>query len=134
MPSFLTKAFKETPFALTLFTRDLEESRSFYEKALGLKSIFDDEVSVIFSCGDTVINLLAETEAPVLLSPAELAPSTAGVRAVYTLRYSDIDGAAAELKAAGVTILNGPIDRPWGVRTVSFQDPSGHTWELANHD
>lgn len=134
MLSAVTGAFSGTPFALTLFTRDLETSKSFYAHALGIKKLFEDEVSAIFSCGDTVINLLAETEAPVLLSPAELAPSTAGVRAVYTLRCSDIDGAAAELIAAGVTILNGPIDRPWGVRTVSFQDPSGHTWELANHD
>jgi len=37
----------------------------------------------------------------------------------------------AELAARGVTLLNGPIDRPWGVRTASFQDPGGHIWEIA---
>lgn len=133
MSSLLPKAFESAPFALTLFTSDLASSRVFYEQSLGLRAIYEDEASVIFSCGNTAINLLAETEAPVLLSPAELAPATAGVRAVYTLRCADIDGAAAELQAAGVQLLNGPMDRPWGVRTVSFQDPSGHTWELANH-
>jgi uncharacterized glyoxalase superfamily protein PhnB len=46
----------------------------------------------------------------------------------------DVDKAAEELVEAGVKLLNGPIDRPWGVRTVSFQDPSGHTWEIANHN
>ncbi len=28
-------------------------------------------------------------------------------------------------------LLNGPVDRPWGMRTASFTDPGGHIWELA---
>jgi lactoylglutathione lyase len=39
--------------------------------------------------------------------------------------------AAAELTARGVELLNGPIDRPWGIRTASFIDPGGHIWEIA---
>lgn len=34
-------------------------------------------------------------------------------------------------RRAGVRVLNGPIDRPWGLRTASFTDPDGHVWELA---
>jgi len=30
-----------------------------------------------------------------------------------------------------VGLLNGPVDRPWGMRTASFTDPGGHIWELA---
>jgi len=26
----------------------------------------------------------------------------------------------------GVALLNGPMNRPWGVRTASFADPGGH--------
>ncbi|MFH9400536.1 hypothetical protein ACH4JS_12170 [Streptomyces sp. NPDC017638] len=26
---------------------------------------------------------------------------------------------------------NGPMDRPWGIRTASFEDPGGHIWEIA---
>ena len=37
----------------------------------------------------------------------------------------------AELARRGVTLLNGPMDRPWGVRTASFVDPGGHIWEIA---
>ena len=32
----------------------------------------------------------------------------------------------------GATLLNGPIDRPWGIRTAAFRDPAGHVWELAS--
>ena len=27
--------------------------------------------------------------------------------------------------------LRGPADRPWGMRTVTFADPGGHIWEIA---
>src|SRR5206468_12511116 len=29
------------------------------------------------------------------------------------------------------SLLNGPIDRPWGMRTAAFADPDGHIWEVA---
>jgi hypothetical protein len=29
-------------------------------------------------------------------------------------------------------LLNGPIDRPWGIRTASFRAPGGHIWEIAH--
>jgi catechol 2,3-dioxygenase-like lactoylglutathione lyase family enzyme len=30
-----------------------------------------------------------------------------------------------------VELLNGPLDREWGVRTAAFADPDGHVWEIA---
>jgi uncharacterized glyoxalase superfamily protein PhnB len=30
-----------------------------------------------------------------------------------------------------VSLLNGPIDRDWGMRTAAFADPDGHVWEVA---
>jgi lactoylglutathione lyase len=55
----------------------------------------------------------------------------AGSRAVFTIPVDDVDALCAELTARGVTLLNGPMDRPWGVRTASFCDPAGHIWEIA---
>ncbi len=37
----------------------------------------------------------------------------------------------AQLGRRGVSLLNGPIDRPWGKRTACFADPDGHLWEIA---
>ena len=31
-----------------------------------------------------------------------------------------------ELISRGVVLLNGPMDRPWGIRTASFRDLGGH--------
>ena len=52
-------------------------------------------------------------------------------RLVFTLTVDDVDAMCAELAARGVTLLNGPMDRPWGIRTASFFDPGGHIWEIA---
>ncbi|WP_435808255.1 VOC family protein [Streptomyces antibioticus] len=43
----------------------------------------------------------------------------------------DVDAMCKELTSRGVTLLNGPMDRPWGIRTASFKDPGGHIWEIA---
>ncbi len=37
----------------------------------------------------------------------------------------------AELASRGVELLNGPMNRDWGIRTASFTDPDGHIWEVA---
>jgi catechol 2,3-dioxygenase-like lactoylglutathione lyase family enzyme len=132
MTSAIQQSFQQGLFAVTLFTHNLEASKAFYGSALGLTQIYTDDVSAVYRCGGTLINVLSDTQSAELLEPAKLGDPE-GVRAVFTLRCADVDAAVAELVACGVAILNGPIDRPWGVRTASFQDPSGHTWELANH-
>jgi uncharacterized glyoxalase superfamily protein PhnB len=35
------------------------------------------------------------------------------------------------LQNRGVELLNGPCDREWGMRSASFVDPAGHSWEVA---
>lgn len=48
-----------------------------------------------------------------------------------TLTVDDVDALCKVLADRGVTLLNGPMDRPWGIRTASFRDPGGHIWEIA---
>ena len=125
--------FDDEIFAITLVAHDLAASIEFYGDKLGLKTVFSDDVSAVYVCGKTMINVLSGAAAVELVQPASVVSEGSGVGAVYTLRVADVDATAAELEAAGVKLLSGAIDRPWGVRTASFQDPSGHTWELADH-
>jgi uncharacterized glyoxalase superfamily protein PhnB len=60
-----------------------------------------------------------------------VAPKEAGCRFQFTIEVEDVDVMCSELKRRGVTLLNGPMDRPWGIRTASFRDPGGHIWEIA---
>ena len=117
--------------AITLFQDDLAAAKRFYQDVFRLPVFFEDEVSAVFKFGDTLVNLLQATEAPGLVEPAQVAPEDAGVRFQFTLEVDDVDATCEELKARGVELLNGPIDRPWGIRTASFRDPGGHVWEIA---
>ena len=118
-------------FAITLFVEDLAVAKQFYLKVFGLPVDFEDDNSAVFKFGHTLINLLKTTAAGELVEPATVARREAGSRVVFTLHVDDVDAMCAELTARGVKLLNGPMDRPWGIRTASFIDPGGHIWEIA---
>ena len=118
--------------AITLFVEDLETAKHFYEDVFDLPVFFEDENSSVFRFGDTHINLLRTSEAPGLIAPAPVATPEAGARFQFTLGVEDVDATCERLRGQGVELLNGPIDRPWGIRTASFRDPGGHIWEIAH--
>ena len=117
--------------AITLFVEDLAGTKQFYENVFGLPVFYEDPNSAVFKFGNTLINLLKITEADELIRPAKVAGQEAGSRFVFTITVEDVDAMCTELAARGVTLLNGPMDRPWGIRTASFMDPAGHIWEIA---
>jgi len=117
--------------AITLFVDDLEAAKQFYLKAFGLPLAFEDSNSAVFEFKNTLINLLKVSAADELIGPARVANREAGSRHVFTIEVEDVDAMCAELQARGVQLLNGPMDRPWGIRTASFMDPGGHIWEIA---
>jgi catechol 2,3-dioxygenase-like lactoylglutathione lyase family enzyme len=126
-----TGAWVTDLFAITLFVDDLQAAKEFYLSVFGLPVDYEDENSAVFKFGGTLINLLKATAARELVEPAKVASRQAGSRFVFTLHVNDVDAMCAELTARGVELLNGPMDRPWGIRTASFVDPGGHIWEIA---
>jgi catechol 2,3-dioxygenase-like lactoylglutathione lyase family enzyme len=118
-------------FAITLFVEDLQAAKQFYLRVFGLPVDFEDDNSAVFKFGNTLINLLKTTAARELVEPAQVAGREAGHRFVFTIHVDDVDAMCAELIARGVELLNGPMDRPWGIRTASFIDPGGYIWEIA---
>ena len=117
--------------AITLFVEDLDAATRFYREVFQLPVDFEDDSSTVFKFGETVVNLLKTSEADGLVEPATVATRDAGVRFQFTLGVDDVDAMCEELKERGVELLNGPLDRPWGIRTASFRDPDGHIWEIA---
>lgn len=117
--------------AATLFVEDLDEAKSFYQRVFDLPVFFEDSNSAVFKVGTVLINLLVDSEAPELIGPATVG-DRAGHRFQFTVAVEDVDATYQELRSRGVEFLNGPIDRPWGIRTASFEDPGGHIWEIAH--
>ncbi len=127
----IPKAWPKGIFAITLFTENLEQTKEFYQKVFGLPVDYEDLNSAVFKFGGTLINLLKITEANTLIEPAKVANRESGSRFVFTISVDDVDAMCAELVSRGVKLVNGPMDRPWGIRTASFMDPAGCIWEIA---
>ncbi len=119
-------------WAVTLFAEDLPAVERFFEHAMGLPPHFRDEHSVVFKVGGLIINYLDVAEAADLVAPAPVGGADAGVRAQLTIPVDDVNAIAARLRDAGVELLRGPEQRPWGPTTASFRDPGGHVWEIAS--
>ena len=117
--------------AVTLFAEDLDATKAFYLDVFDLPVVFETADSAVFRIGDTLINLLQVSSAPELIEPAKVAGPDAGSRFQFTVGVDDVDAMCERLTRRGVELLNGPMDRPWGVRTASFRDPAGHIWEIA---
>ena len=114
-----------------MLVADRARAKEFYERVFAADVRYEDDVSIVFGFGDLMINLLEEQAAVPLLAPAQPGAAGAGPRAQLTIWVEDADAVCARLAAAGVELLNGPQDRPWGVRTAAFLDPDGHVWEVA---
>jgi catechol 2,3-dioxygenase-like lactoylglutathione lyase family enzyme len=117
--------------AITMFVEDRERAKAFYEQVFDVPVLNEDESSIAFKFESLIVNLLVSTGAPELIGPAPVAPAEAGSRFQLTVWVEDTDAVCAELASRGVELINGPVNRAWGVRTACFADPDGHLWEVA---
>jgi lactoylglutathione lyase len=117
--------------AITLFVDDPQRSKSFYQDVFGLSPIYEDEDAAAFGFENLIVNLLKIPAARDLIDPGFVADAEAGSRFQLTVWVDDTDAVCADLTKRGVKLLNGPVDREWGMRTASFTDPDGHIWEIA---
>lgn len=117
--------------AITMFVADLAASKTFYRDALGWEIAWEDPQSVGFDAGGAFLNLLLESESADLIAPAPAAQPGGGQHFMLSIFVENTDAALSALAERGVTPINGPIDRPWGMRTACITDPDGYVWELA---
>lgn len=117
--------------AITLFVEDPQRSKAFYEGVFDLSASYEDENAVAFNFKNMIVNLLKTEAAHSLIDPGVVAGREAGSRFQLTIWVDDADAVCTDLAARGVGLLNGPMNRDWGMRTASFTDPDGHIWEIA---
>ena len=117
--------------AITMFIDDTQRSKAFYERVFGAKAVHEDEDAVAFKFENMVVNMLRVPVAHELIAPAPVGDADAPRRFQLTIEVRDTDAVCEQLTARGVELLNGPMDREWGIRTAAFTDPDGHIWEVA---
>jgi catechol 2,3-dioxygenase-like lactoylglutathione lyase family enzyme len=132
-PTESAESWANRVFAITLFTDDLAESTRFYRDVLEMPAVNEDATSCAFRFpGGVIINLVTLAATHELIEPAPAGGPGTPARMMLTLEVDDVDAVCERLRGRGVVFLNGPMDRPWGPRTATFADPSGHCWELSS--
>ena len=118
---------------IVLTVRDLEATRRFYERVLGMETRVMANGRSALHFGRQKINLHragSEVE-PRATSPA---PGCADLCFVIHSRISD---ALDELRALGVPIIEGPVQRSGALGemvSVYFNDPDGNLVEVSSYD
>jgi catechol 2,3-dioxygenase-like lactoylglutathione lyase family enzyme len=117
--------------AISLFVEDPQTSKAFYGAVFDVPVIYEDENSAVVRFENMIVNLLARSAAHELIAPGAVGTQDAGSRFQFSIWVDDADAVCAALATRGVTLLNGPMNREWGMRTACFADPDGHIWEIA---
>lgn len=117
--------------AISLFVEDLHTAKSFYARVFDAALVYEDDTSAAFAFGGVIVNLLSAGSAPEIVEPGTVAAPDAGSRFQLSVWVDDVDAICAKLRERGVALLTGPRDRRWGMRTATFVDPAGHSWEVA---
>jgi catechol 2,3-dioxygenase-like lactoylglutathione lyase family enzyme len=115
--------------AISLFVEDLPAARAFYLDVFGVPVEYEDDNCTVVKFENVLINLLQIAHAPQIVAPAAVAPREAGSRFQLSIWVADVQAVYERLQQRGIA-LNGPLDRPWGLRTINFTDPAGHSWEV----
>jgi lactoylglutathione lyase len=112
-----------------LFVADLERSTAFYRDVIGVPFKLQGDGYVEFATDGTRLGLYDRNRLDELTGQDATDPGRPGGEVVFLV--GDVDAEAARLRAAGVSVLRGPVDRPWGHRTLHVEDPDGFVVELA---
>jgi catechol 2,3-dioxygenase-like lactoylglutathione lyase family enzyme len=116
--------------AISLFVEDLQAAKDFYSSVFRVPVVFEDATSVALRLENLIVNLLQTDSANELVEPLAVGSRESGPRFQLSIWVPDVDAVCVELQRRGVNLLTGPRDRPWGMRTASFVDPAGHSWEI----
>jgi lactoylglutathione lyase len=110
-----------------LYVRDVDVSATFYRDVVGLPFKLRDAGYAEFVTSETRFGPLERTCASHLIHRE---PTEGGPAGEVLLLVDDVDAKAERLRGLGVEFLSGPVDRPWGHRTLHLLDPHGFVVEL----
>ena len=121
---------------VTIVVRDYDEAVAFFTELLGFDLVEDSPSEtndgrpkrwvVVRPPGAETGLLLAQADG--VAQGAAVGNQTGG-RVGFFLRVDDFDAVYERLTGAGVEIVRGPFDQPYG-RVCVFRDVAGNQWDL----
>ena len=116
---------------ITLFVEDPQRSKDFYLKIFDVTFVYEDTNAAAVQFEHLMVNFLAFPAVDELIAPATVGRPAKESHLMFTIFVQDVDAVCETLTKEGVKLLNGPMNRAWGMRTASFKDPDGYIWEVA---
>jgi predicted enzyme related to lactoylglutathione lyase len=104
-------------------TEDVAGVRDFYANLFGLMPVMDH---------GWLVTVASDEAARTQLGIAREGGSGTPVPAL-SIEVDDVDAVHARAVAAGVAIVYGPADEPWGVRRFYLRDPAGTLVNVLAH-
>ena len=92
---------------------DYERSVAFYRDVIGLHLYREWGTGTVFFLGGGLLEL-SRSAGPVTDDKLS-----------FWLQVRDVDAEFARLQSAGVTVVEAPVDEPWGLREARIRDPDG---------
>jgi lactoylglutathione lyase len=110
-----------------LYVADLRRALAFYRTVLGTEGEVRSDTYAEIKLPNAKLGFYLRDALPDLIGR----PGGPGPDAEVLFVVDDVDAEADRLRSEGISILSGPVDRPWGHRTLHVEDPDGHVIELA---
>jgi uncharacterized glyoxalase superfamily protein PhnB len=117
-------------FQPSLTVNDLDRSMRFYTDVLGfiVSQRWNDDKGVLrgvmLKAGSCELGLSQDDWAK-----GRDRQKGVGVR-LWTTTAQNVDTLAGRIKSAGGRLTEGPMDQPWGGRSLSVDDPDGFHWTI----
>lgn len=116
---------------LVLTVRNIDESASFYESALGMEKVYFGNGRLALKFGDQKINLHEHGNE---FEPKAQRPSPGSADLCF-ITPSPLEHAMAHIEECGIEIITGPIERNGAnspILSFYFRDPDNNLIEVAN--
>lgn len=109
------------------YAGSLGRSLEFYRDVLGLEVRVEGDGYLEFAMENLKLSLFEKAKLPELIGREGGEAPCAEIGFIV----DDVEAEATRLREAGAPILTGPVDRPWGERTLHIADPDGNVIEFA---
>jgi catechol 2,3-dioxygenase-like lactoylglutathione lyase family enzyme len=112
-----------------IFVKDIEVSKDFYTRLMGMKIATDLGLDVILEGGLTLWQVFPEQVIPQKLG-WEAVMGRTGNRFELCYEAEDIEEISRRISESGAELLHPLHEEPWGQMTIRFFDPDHHIIEI----
>ena len=112
---------------VVLLCDDLVRMKQFYHEVMGFPINLDSENWIELRVGSVILALRGRTRP---YDGPSFQPHSAAVQLAFRVAPREVDTCYAELCEHAVEILEPPISKDFGHRTLFFKDPEGNVLEI----